>query len=298
MDDLMRENRLRGSNAFPFILYEMPCNGQPVCAACHWQEDMEILLINSGKVELTLGGAPSILCAGAVVCINPGQLHSFRGLTPDAQCDIFLFPLQHLLFVQEDHDQLRYLRPLAEGKMGFPLFLPEGSMAEQIIRQVVTLHRERPSAYEIETKALLLQLILQLIRADILVTLRPAKDGDICKKILTYVHQHYAEKLTVPDVAAAVGISPTYFSTFFVQHFFQHFSEYLRSYRIEQACVMLVNTSMAVTDVALAAGFCSGSHFIRHFKDARGMTPFAYRKMYEREGKVSENSFKQIVTHA
>ncbi len=281
MDDQMRENRLRGSDAFPFVLYEMPYDGQPVLAACHWQEDMEILLVNRGEIELSLGGAPDVLHAGAAACINPGQLHSFRGLTPDAQCDIFIFPLQHLLFAQEDHAQLRYLRPLAEGKLGFPPYLPEGSMAQQLIWQVAALQRKRSSAYEIATKALLLQLVLQFVEADALVPLRPAKDGDICKKILTYIHQHYMEKLTVPDVAAAVGISPTYFSTFFVQHFFQHFSEYLRSYRIEQACAMLANTSMAVTDVALAAGFCSGSHFIRHFRDARGMTPYAYRKMYE-----------------
>ncbi len=281
MNEQMRESRLRGNDVFPFVLYEMPSDGQPLSAAFHWQEDVEILAVNGGEIELTLDGASIILQAGMIVCISPGQLHGFRGMTPDAQCDIFIFPLQHLLFMSEDHDQRRYLRSLADGKLGFPLYLSENSIALQIVRQIIRIHKQLPPAYEMETKALLLLLIVQLTQTDAFVPLRPTRHSDLCKEILTYIHQHYMEKLTVSDVATAVGISPTYFSTFFAQHFFQHFSEYLRCYRIEQACALLASTSMTVTDVALATGFSSGSHFIRQFRMVKGVTPFAYRKTYE-----------------
>lgn len=281
MNEQMRESRLRGNDAFPFVLYEMPSGGQPLSAAFHWQEDVEILAVNDGEVELTLEGTSIILQAGMIVCINPGQLHGFRGVTPDAQCDIFIFPLQHLLFMHEDHDQRRYLRSLADGKLGFPLYLSEKPISLQIVRQIIRIHKQLPPAYEMATKALLLQLIVQLTQTDAFVPLRPTRHSDLCKEILTHIRQHYMEKLTVSDVAAAVGISPTYFSTFFVQHFFQHFSEYLRCYRIEQACALLASTSMTVTDVALATGFSSGSHFIRQFRAEKGLTPFAYRKTYE-----------------
>lgn len=281
MNEQMRESRLRGNDVFPFVLYEMPSDGQPLSAAFHWQEDVEILAVNCGEIELTLDGASIILQAGMIVCINPGQFHGFRGVTSDAQCDIFIFPLQHLLFMSEDHDQHRYLRSLADGKLGFPLYLSENPITLQIVRQIIRIHKQLPPAYEMETKALLLLLIVQLTQTDAFVPLRPTRHSDLCKEILTYIRQHYIEKLTVSDVATAVGISPTYFSTFFAQHFFQHFSEYLRCYRIEQACALLAGTSMTVTAVALATGFSSGSHFIRQFRAVKGVTPFAYRKTYE-----------------
>ncbi len=281
MNEQMRESRLRGNDVFPFVLYEMPSDGQPLSAAFHWQEDVEILAVNCGEIELTLDGASIILQAGMIVCINPGQFHGFRGVTSDAQCDIFIFPLQHLLFMSEDHDQRRYLRSLADGKLGFPLYLSENPITLQIVRQIIRIHKQLPPAYEMETKALLLLLIVQLTQTDAFVPLRPTRHSDLCKEILTYIRQHYIEKLTVSDVATAVGISPTYFSTFFAQHFFQHFSEYLRCYRIEQACALLAGTSMTVTAVALATGFSSGSHFIRQFRAVKGVTPFAYRKTYE-----------------
>lgn len=280
MDHRVKKNRLRGSSAFPFVLYAMPSGDTAVSAAMHWQDDVEVLVINRGEVEVTLDSVQMKLRAGDVVWINPGQLHGFQGLSTDAQCDIFIFPIQHLLFEAEDHDQQNLLRPLAEGKLGFPAIMPEDEMIRMMLRQIVMLHKERPVAYEMLTKALLLQLTGRLAQVNAFVPHQPAKHDDACKQILAYIQQHYAEKITVSDIAEAVAISPTYFSAFFQKHFFRRFTDYLRSYRIEQVCAMLTGTSMSVTDIALAAGFNSGSHLIQNFREVKGVTPLAYRKKW------------------
>lgn len=280
MDERMRENRLRGSDAYPFALYRMPDEVPPLSVGFHWQDDVEILSIESGEIELTLESTVTVLHAGEIACINPGQLHSFRAVTPDGACDILIFPLEHLLFTREDHDQNRILRPLVGGKYGLPLYIKEPE-EQRLIREVIKLQKQSPAAYEMMTKALLLQCIARLAQEDAFISLRPTRQGDVCKEILNFIHGHYMEKLTVSDVAAAVGISPTYFSAFFAEHFFQHFAEYLRNYRMEQACAMLIDTSMSVTEIALATGFSSGSHFIHHFRRSRGITPLAYRKEHQ-----------------
>ena len=183
MNEQMRENRLRGSEAFPFVLYEMPYGEQPLAAALHWQEDVEILIVCDGTIELILDSELMILQTGDVVCINPGQLHGFRGLTSDAQCDIFIFPLEHLLFLQEDHDQRKFLRSLVEGQQGFPLFLSAHPQTKQILFQIVELQKKKPLAYELSTKALLVHLITLLVQSDALIPLRPTKHNDICKEV-------------------------------------------------------------------------------------------------------------------
>lgn len=276
MNEQMRETILRGSTVYPIVLYHLPNEKHPLHAPFHWQDDVEILIIKCGKVELTLKGETSLLNCGDIICINPGELHSFHAATLDASCDIFIFPQEHLLFSHEDHDQSRFLRPLIEGQLGFPMHMAKES--KQLILQAVHLQNERPIAYELQTKALLLQWIVKLAQEDSFVPMRPSKQSDVCKEILAYIGRHYAEHLDVSAVATAVGISPTYFSAFFTEHFSQHFSEYLRSIRIEQACALLLDTSMSVTEIALAVGFNSGSHFICHFRRAMGMTPLAYRK--------------------
>lgn len=277
MHNQIKENRLRGSSTYPIVLYEMPNEATALFAPLHWQDDVEMLSITQGTVELTLEEQTQLLHTGDIVWINPGQIHSFRAHTPDARCEIFIFPLQHLLFSAEDHDQQRYLRPLADGKLWFPTILPQSSPAHPLQEQLIILQKQRPVAYEILTKALLIQLISNLAQADALVQHQSTRNDDVCKKILHYIHHHYAQKLTVPEIAHAVAISPTYFSTFFVKHFYCRFSDYLRSYRIEQACAMLTNTDMSITEIALATGFNSGSHLIQHFRKSKRLTPLAYR---------------------
>lgn len=274
----MKENRLHGSSAYPIVLYEMPHGDTPLSAAMHWQDDVEVLSVCRGQVTLTLDGTQWILDAGDAVWINPGQIHGFDAVGEDARCEVFIFPVQHLLFAWEDHDQQRFLRPLAEGRLGFPMRLPKNSAAWQWQNQIIFLQKERPAAYEMTTKALLVQLIGWLVQQEALIPLQPDRHDDVCKQILLYIRQHYMEKITVPMIAQAAAIAPTYFSAFFAKHFCRSFSEYLCSYRIEQACVMLRNTDRTVTEIGLATGFGSGSSFIQKFRKEKGTTPLAYRK--------------------
>jgi transcriptional regulator GlxA family with amidase domain len=137
-----------------------------------------------------------------------------------------------------------------------------------------------PSPLPPLTKALLLYLAASLAQDVLLTTLQPARHANVCKDVLAYIHQHFSEKLTVPQIAAAVGISPTYFSAFFEAHFFQRFSEYLCNHRLEEAGRLLISTSLSVTEIALATGFSSGSHFIRRFREKHGTTPLAFRRKH------------------
>ena len=272
----MYENCSRGCDAYPIILYHMPNEQYPLSTPFHWQDDLEILHITNGEITLSLDGKTYQGHAGEVVCINPGQLHSFHSNTPDASCDIFIFPLKHLLFTHEDHDQENLLRPLIEGQYGFPLYLKNS--AKQRLLQAIHLQKEQPVAYEMQTKALLLQMIAYISQQNAFILLHSAKKNDTCKEIILYIQQHYAEDLPILRIATAVGISPTYFSTYFTEHFGQTFSAYLCSFRINRACALLKSTSKSIAEIALSVGFGSESHFIRNFRKITGMTPFVYRR--------------------
>ena len=56
--------------------------------------------------------------------------------------------------------------------------------------------------------------------------------------------------------------------------------KYIDRYRIENACKELVdsNDMKKIEDIALASGFTNDRTFFRLFKEAKGMTPLAYRK--------------------
>jgi signal transduction histidine kinase/DNA-binding LacI/PurR family transcriptional regulator/AraC-like DNA-binding protein len=92
------------------------------------------------------------------------------------------------------------------------------------------------------------------------------------------IHTRYAESLTREDIANHVGLSPDYLTDCFRQELGITPITYLRRYRIHQACELLKNTHLTITQVAAAVGFLESAHFSRTFQREVGMTPRAYRR--------------------
>lgn len=277
----MQETCLRGNVDFPFELYEMRTGEAPIFVDCHWQEEMEILRVEAGGLDLLVDGVEAALHAGDMAFINPGQMHQMKGRTPDTMYYAYVFPIKAILFEQEDLAQARLLRPLLENRIGFPTLLSgKDALADTIrdkIDAVIALNQGRPVGYEILTKARLLETICILGQQERLIQYHSTRQNDVCKEILQYIQEHFGEKITVPDIARAVGISENYFSCFFAKHLKRSFADYLAEYRVSQSCILLETTELSVTDIALECGFSTPSYYIQSFKKRKGLTPYQYK---------------------
>lgn len=56
---------------------------------------------------------------------------------------------------------------------------------------------------------------------------------------------------------------------------------YIRSRRIANACKLLRDTSLPISDIYVKCGMESANYFSRVFKTEMGMTPTAYRHSFE-----------------
>ena len=52
---------------------------------------------------------------------------------------------------------------------------------------------------------------------------------------------------------------------------------FLNEYRIKKAAILLDDSSLSVSDIAINCGFDNISYFIRKFKEYQGITPKKYR---------------------
>jgi len=91
------------------------------------------------------------------------------------------------------------------------------------------------------------------------------------------LHAQFSERLSLTNMAKAVGVHPVYLSSEFRRHYGTTIGEYVRQLRIESACYKLSSSDLPLVEVALSAGFASQSHFSRIFKRLTGMTPAQYR---------------------
>lgn len=102
-------------------------------------------------------------------------------------------------------------------------------------------------------------------------------------KVKEYINQHYAENVTLPELADLVGMSPSSFSRFFRLRTGKTLSSYLIDIRLGNAARALVDTTSNVSEICYACGFNNLSNFNRVFKSRKGVTPHEFRSMYKKK---------------
>lgn len=104
------------------------------------------------------------------------------------------------------------------------------------------------------------------------------KHFDIMHKTLAYLRIHYAEKISLEDMARSVYLSPSYFAKIFKEEQGCTFREYLTAYRIEKSKALLLNKSIRIADISAMVGFEDQSYFTKVFKRIVGTSPNKFRE--------------------
>lgn len=95
-----------------------------------------------------------------------------------------------------------------------------------------------------------------------------------------YMKEHFREQVTLEDVSALAGFSPTYFSALFKKETGSAFLEYLQSVRMDEAKRLLKETNLSVIAICEKVGYSDVKYFTKSFIKHTGLKPGEYRKIY------------------
>ncbi len=98
------------------------------------------------------------------------------------------------------------------------------------------------------------------------------------QQIEIYLNQNLRKSLSVPDMAAFLGISAGHFSTCFRVSFGQTPHQYLLGLRLDEAERCLKETSMPISEIARHLNFSSQSHLTIALRKHRQLTPGELRR--------------------
>jgi two-component system response regulator YesN len=98
------------------------------------------------------------------------------------------------------------------------------------------------------------------------------------RKAISFINDHYADRIALQDVARYTCLSPNYLSQLFKQETGRSFLEYLTHCRIEAAKRLLVQSNLTISEIAFKLGYDMPSYFSEVFKKSEGLTPSQYRK--------------------
>ncbi|MBU9674037.1 helix-turn-helix domain-containing protein [Planococcus sp. CP5-4] len=101
---------------------------------------------------------------------------------------------------------------------------------------------------------------------------------EFTKQVITFLTNHYQQKIGLEEVAAHVGMSPSYVDRLFKQETGETPRSYLEKIRIDKAAHLLANTDKKNLEICLEIGFQSTSHFYKVFRELKELSPGQYRK--------------------
>ena len=96
-------------------------------------------------------------------------------------------------------------------------------------------------------------------------------------KARKFIEEYSGEELSLKQVAKAVNISANHLSEKFKEVTGVNFVEYIARIRFKNACELLGNANLRISEIAFAVGFQSLSQFNRVFKKLARKSPSRYR---------------------
>ena len=96
-------------------------------------------------------------------------------------------------------------------------------------------------------------------------------------KARKFIDEHSREELSLTRIAKAVNMNANYLSENFKQVTGIKFVDYVAHARFKNACDLLRNSRLRISEIAFAVGFQSLSQFNRVFKRFTGESPTQYR---------------------
>ncbi len=91
------------------------------------------------------------------------------------------------------------------------------------------------------------------------------------------VEERFMQRITVKDLAAEVGVSPSYLRRQFMRLRGRTPTAYLQALRVRHALALTRNSNLGLEAIATVCGYDSASHLSRHVKRATGKSPGAFR---------------------
>ncbi|WP_449556118.1 helix-turn-helix domain-containing protein [Huaxiibacter chinensis] len=99
----------------------------------------------------------------------------------------------------------------------------------------------------------------------------------VLRNTLAYIDANLAQPLTLDELAQQAALSEYHFARMFRQSMGRAPHQYVMQQRLEKAKALVLANELPLTEIALACGFSSASHFSNRFKVATGFTPSQLR---------------------
>lgn len=289
----MRPSYLEAENPnaatpFPYCvretLYGKAAPTDPGFHVMHWHDDLQFLYVADGTIEIQTLEDRLTVPQGEGAFLSKGVVHCIHSTEADHYYNL-LYPADELRFLPglpglpANDDIARVLDGTSLPLCPLTQKTAWERHAIHLLQELAAFAAQPPDFYDYRVLLHLFELVLLLRAHAPLAPTKKEEDANALrtKQILHYIAAHYAEDVTLDDLAASAHCSKSACLRAFRACMATTPYNYLIEYRLEQAALRLRQTDDPVAAIAEAVGFHHFSLFGKSFKAKTGQTPKAYR---------------------
>ncbi len=268
---------------FPFKMYSVAGDGI-ICTGFH-EKAMEIIEITSGRVSVQIGTEFAEAGAGDFLYVPPTMVFKIEALEDEAGMRAMVFDSSIIEANMENFDTEIFYMFYVQSKNKIVVFgkdHPVHGILSQYMQQSHDEYVSKDVCYKLPIRANIYLMMTALLRyycgskneLDRMIyhnvmRLRP---------IITYISEHYREKIYIDTLADMITVSPDYFTKMFKDSIGRTPIDYINGLRINRAMQMLATTDVSVNEISDTLGFSNPNYFHKIFKQYMDASPVAYRK--------------------
>ena len=151
---------------------------------------------------------------------------------------------------------------------------------EHVVRLIAELHAETNADRihgELVQKSLLALVLAEVTRAASVAPFT-SREPSFVAEALRYIERSCLGRISLSDVARAVGKSPSHVTTALKRATGKSVVEWIIAGRLSEACNRLLHSDELVEVIAERVGYADATHFIRLFRRVHGVSPAAWRR--------------------
>ena len=267
----------------------------------HAHKDVEVLILLSGTMHIETPDEEFLMAEGSAAYFNPAQPHACQSTCAD--------PCRLLVLQFDPSFCIEYFPSMRN------LFFETADLARTLspdqMQEFKAICYRAATNYFIQSTGFVFKCIsdLNLIMDRMLnhvpylmipedSYLSAANFEKRLSRIISYIQDHYSEKISLQDIADRENLTTSYLSHLLKDHLLKSFQAFVNELRFERAVFLLKNTNLKIIDVCIESGFSDSKYLNRAFMDVFGMTPKEYRKQakeHPAEASIPDNNVNEYI---
>lgn len=252
-------------------------------ALCHWHQDIEFIYIVDGEMMYFVDGENHLLQKGMGIFVNSQQLH-YGYSSSGKNCEFQVFMFHPSLLCSNPYIESKYVTPIITNKNYKCIVLNSKSswMAEilNLLQKTFSLLQKKEKSFELKSQINISSLWLLIYENSTFNSITSAADNKLVfelKSMITYMQNHYNEKILLSDIASSGAVCRSKCCSLFKKYLNTTPNEYLNKLRLQKSIELLANPNLTIIEIAFACGFSNASYYTEMFHKIIGMTPKEFR---------------------